>query len=236
MITPLGLPVVPEVYSSVTGSDGLIARPARRPRRAARPAGARPSSSSASQVTNRPSSGGHAVGIAHHDGPQAGQPVEYRPPAGQLGRAIQDGDHGVAVAGHVGDLLGGQGGVEGHRDAARVHRAQVGQDVLGAVRQHHPDPLARLQAKRDEPGRHREGQLPGLTPGDRLPLAAVGPGVGVGRLIGVLARGRREQVAERAPARQLLDLRPAGRGSAPRPSSSHLRPPARPPSVICTCQ
>ena len=61
MITPLGFPVVPDVYSRVTGSDGRIAVT-----RSATSAGrsacrARPSSSRASQVRYRSSPAGQAA-------------------------------------------------------------------------------------------------------------------------------------------------------------------------------
>ena len=53
-----------------------------------------------------------------------------------------------------------------------MHRPEVGEDVLAAVREHQRDPLARRQAKRGEPGRRLEHPPPGLLPGHGPPATA----------------------------------------------------------------
>ena len=100
------------------------------------------------------------------------QLVEGRLPAVELGGPVEHRHPGVAVRGHVGDLLGGQRGVQRHAKAARVHRPEVGNHVLAAVRQHQRDPLAGRQPERGEPGRRLEHPLPRLLPGQGVPAIA----------------------------------------------------------------
>ena len=109
------------------------------------------------------------------------QLLQDRLPAGQLGRPVQHRDPGIAVGGHIRDLLRRQRCVQRHPQAARVHRAEVGQDMLAAVREHQRHPLARRQPQRGEPGCGFQYLLPGLQPGQGLP-AVTGPGHG---LVGV---------------------------------------------------
>ena len=194
--TPLGAPVVPEVYSSVAGSSGVMAA-VRRSISAARPGrSAAPSASRSAQVRN--GAAGRAGGrVAHDDVPQAGQLVQHRLPAGQLGGAVDDRDPGLAVGRHVGDLVRGQRRVEGDRHAPGVQRAQVGQHVLDPVGQHQRHPLPRLEAERGEGRRQLERPLAGLGPGQGLPRPAVP--VGVGRPVPPAAGRRRQLAADRPP-------------------------------------
>ncbi len=165
--------------------------------------------------------------VAHDDLPQPGQLGQDRLPAGQLRPAVEHGDPGVAVGGHVADLVSGQGRVHGHRHSPGVHHRKIGQHVLGPVRQHQRDPLARLQAEVDQGGGELKCLLPRLLPGQGLPRPVV-VAVGVRRLAAPAPGRAGQQVAEGqavAPGRP-LDVRPLlqdlcrhspppGRGRAP---------------------
>jgi hypothetical protein len=146
--------------------------------------------------------------IPDHDLLQPGEAGQRGLQPGQLVGAVDDGDPGVAVRGHIGDLVRGQRRVERHGDCARVHGGQVREHVLQPVGQEQGDALARGQA---EPGQARgqlEHALPGVGPGQRLPGGVGGVTVGV-RRGGPLALGHLlEQIADRLPGDALFHLAP----------------------------
>jgi len=146
--------------------------------------------------------------VPDDDRGEPGQPVQDRLPAGQLGRPVQHRDPGITVRGHVRDLFRRQRGVQRHPQAARMHRAQVGQHVLAAVREHQRDPLAGRQPQCGEPGRYFQHPLPRLRPGQGLP-AITGPGL-VGVRVGITAGlGHLPQfIAQRAARYHALDFSP----------------------------
>jgi hypothetical protein len=89
-----------------------------------------------------------------------------------------------------------------------MHRAEVSQHMLAAVREHQRDPLAGRQPQRGETRRHLQHPLPHLRPGQGPP-ASTCPG-----LVGVRVRiarglGRVPQFIAQRPARDhTLDLSP----------------------------
>jgi len=126
---------------------------------------------------------------------------------------------GIAVRGHVRDLLRRQRAVQRHPQAARMHRPEVGQDMFAAVRQHQCHPLARRQPEGREPGRYFQHQLPSLGPGQGLPA--------VTGLIGVRAGHTRglgdipQLIAQRPTRHRTPDLRaPPDNVTAHGPSTS----------------
>ena len=145
----MGLPVVPEVYSRVTGSSGPTAaiRAADGAGIGSEPLLAQRGEGVPGQVLVPGRAGGR---VPDDDLLHAGQAVEDLLPAGELGGAVQHRDPGVAVPRDVGDLVRRQGGVEGDRGPARVHGGQVGEHVLGAVGEHERHPLALGQAQGGE--------------------------------------------------------------------------------------
>ena len=167
--------------------------------------------------------------VPHDDLHEAGQPVQRRLQPGQFGDPVDDGDAGVAVGGHEGDLVGGQRGVERHRDATGVHGRQVREHVLDPVGHQQRHPLTGLQAQLDQAGRQFHRPPPGLRPGQRLPLGARGVAVGVGRHLTGLLRHVPQLIAKRPARDALLQLRPV-----PQNLRGQRVPPDRPPALPFT--
>ena len=206
----MGLPVVPEVYSRVTGSPEASAatRPATSSGSAA--SRSRPSAAKSSQVRYG-SPAGHTLASRTMIRAQAGQAGQHRLPPGQLVRPVQHGDPGRAVPGHEAHLLGGEGGVEGDRDPAGVHGAEVRQHMLGPVGHHDRHPLAGGEAERDEAGRQFQRLLPGLRPAQGGPATRIGAALadlGQGRVVRELLGGLPELITDRPAPDRFLDLRP----------------------------
>src|SRR6266702_6906636 len=103
-MTPLGGPIVPEVYTRVTGSSGRT-RPRSRPARAGSAASASLPRASSFLPAEHPLPPGKVPGaLQHHHVLERGQPLAQLLPAlGQVA-VLQDGDLGGAVRGAVADL------------------------------------------------------------------------------------------------------------------------------------
>ena len=235
----MGLPVVPDVYSRVTGSCGgdRGQPPGHQLRGRGQPFTAQSGEIVPGQVLLPRRAG---AGVPDDDRAQAGQAGQHGLPPGQLIRPVQHRDPGRAVTGDETDLLGGERGVEGDRDAAGVHGTEVRQHVLGPVRHHERDALSGGQAERDEARRQFECLLPGLGPGQRL-AARQGAATVAGRLreglgqrgaVRELLSGPPQLPADRPALDRLLDLRPLpqnlGRHRSPPPGG-----PGRPGFTEC---
>ena len=153
------------------------------------------------------------IGWAGHRVPDddRGEPrqlVQDRLPAGQLGRPVQHRDPGITVGGHVPDLLRRQRGIQRHPQAARMDRAEVGQHMLAAVRQHQRDPLAGRQPQGGEPGCHLQHPLPHLRPGQGPPAVAGSGLIGIRRDIAAGLGDVPQLIAQGAARGHTLDLSP----------------------------
>ena len=112
-------------------------------------------------------------------------------------------EHAVArVAQQVLDLLRRRGVVDRERHRAEVHRRDVHEVELGAIREHERHRVAPLHAEPGEPGREVSHALGVLAPGDRRRVAQRAQRHLVGHLRGAalegLAQRRRLQAGGRA--------------------------------------
>ncbi len=115
-------------------------------------------------------------------------------------------EHTVArVAQQVLDLLRRRGVVDRERHRAEVHRRDVHEVELGAIREHERHRVAPLHAETGEPGREVSHALGVLAPGDRRRVAQRAQRHLVGHLRGAalegLAQRRRLQAGGRAGTR-----------------------------------
>ena len=100
-----------------------------------------------------------------HPGDLAADPDELL----GLGRALDEGQHGLGVIDDVGDLGWGESLVEGDGDPARMGHAEVGDVVLLACAREERDGLARLEPQIHQAEGGGAHALPVLAPGHGSP-------------------------------------------------------------------
>ncbi len=88
-----------------------------------------------------------------------------------LASCRDDDDAGAGVGQHSGDLLGGEGGVEGHIDGAEGEDGEIGDRPLPAIFGEDGDAVALADAPSGERGGEGANAAVELVAGDGLPLA-----------------------------------------------------------------
>ncbi|GAA3495128.1 hypothetical protein GCM10019016_022280 [Streptomyces prasinosporus] len=134
--------------------------------------------------------------VGHHQPFQRGAGVgQQRFPHRELPGSADDGEARAAVAGDVGDLLGGGGAVDADRDRAEADQRQVRQPVLGPVGHHQQHMVPAADAEGPVAGGEGAGVLVDLAPAERGPV-----GVRVLRLPG---QARQSGVGVRVAGQEL---------------------------------
>ena len=131
--------------------------------------------------------------VERDDLAQVRQLVALLAQLGDLGVVLGERDPGAGVGEDVGDVLGVGRRVDRGGGGAGAEDREVGEDPVDPRRGQDRDPLLRLDAEGEQPGRERGHPLAGLAPGHALPRVAHRPAVG-------LAAGRRRHPVEEHPA------------------------------------
>ena len=193
-ITPLGKPVVPDVYcmlitsSTPTRGGARVERRVRTPARRAR---------AAPRTAMKP--GGVSLADEDHAARSAGMSPRVAPICVERGDVVdvaeaadRDERRGLALAQQVVDVARAQRRVGGDEDGADLRERELQHDPLGHVGRPDDDALARLDAERHQPARDRAR----LRARARRRCSAAAPRRRAPRASGSAAREARQQIAD----------------------------------------